>query len=348
MNINVAVTGLHATDNPAPGIGVVRCLKYPDGWNGQIIGLGYDVYDTGIYDEDLLDHTYLIPYPNQGADRALNRILYVHNQQRIDVLIPTLDSEVATYLKIKPELDKAGIATYLPTEQAIKRSVKSALYDFCQSNEIMTPDTVVIREPGQLEEVFERIGFPFFIKGQFYDAHKCTNREEATKHYKDLQRNWGLPMIAQKEITGQEFDICCVGGENGDVIGAVPIRKIGLTEKGKAWAAVTLRNRELLEFTREIFQKIGWCGPCELEIMQEDKTGNLILLEINPRFPAWVFLTAGAEQNLPRLVVDLAMGNSYEPLPPAKSGVTFVRHATDLICPLEYIESLTISGELHY
>ncbi|HDY75907.1 MAG TPA: hypothetical protein ENH49_05225, partial [Candidatus Marinimicrobia bacterium] len=88
MGVNVGITGLQATDNPAPGIGVIRCLKHPDGWDGKIIGLAYDVYDTGIYDTGLLDHTFLIPYPNQGSKQVLERLLYIHSQVRIDVIIP--------------------------------------------------------------------------------------------------------------------------------------------------------------------------------------------------------------------------------------------------------------------
>ncbi|KPL07449.1 hypothetical protein AMJ86_04500, partial [bacterium SM23_57] len=104
MSINVAVTGLHATDNPAPGIGVIRSLRHPDGWDGKIIGLAYDVYDTGVYDKDLLDHTFMVPYPNQGSEQVYQRLMYIHNQVRIDVLIPTLDSELILYQKLEHRL----------------------------------------------------------------------------------------------------------------------------------------------------------------------------------------------------------------------------------------------------
>ena len=48
------------------------------------------------------------------------------------------------------------------------------------------------------------------------------------------------------------------------------------------------------------------------------------------------------------MVVDLALGKEVKPMPPAKSGMTFVRHATDLVCPIDFIEHLTTLGELHY
>jgi len=274
--------------------------------------------------------------------------MYIHGQKRLDVIIPTLDSELALFQKLEARLKEAGIALYIPSAESVKRRAKSDLVQFCKEANIATPDTIVIREPGQVNQAVEEIGFPMMIKGVFYEAYQCSNVQDVQTHFNKIREQWGLPVIAQKVIKGEEFDVCCLGGEKGELLGAVPIRKVGLTDKGKAWAAITLRNEALLEFSGKILRELRWSGPCEMEIMKEERTDKLFLLEINPRFPAWVYLCAGANQNLPRLVVDLALGKSVKALPPAVSGITFVRHATDLLCPLEYIESLTINGELHY
>jgi carbamoyl-phosphate synthase large subunit len=163
-----------------------------------------------------------------------------------------------------------------------------------------------------------------------------------------MRNKWGLPILLQESLNGEEFDVCTVGDLNGELLGAVPIRKLRLTDKGKAWVAVTIKNQQLYELSCLILKALKWSGPCELEIMQDFNTKEFLLLEINPRFPSWIYLGTGANQNLPKLVVDLALGKKIKPLPQAKSGVTFVRHATDLVCPMEYIESLTVHGELHY
>ncbi len=348
MSLNIAVTGLHATDNPAPGIGVIRCLHHPKKWNGEIIGLGYDVYDTGIYDKGLLDHTYLIPYPNQGVDQFLERISYIHSQTSIDVIIPTLDSELAVFQRIETKLKDLGISMFIPDKETVNKRSKQNLVSFCEDEKILTPETFVVRESGKFQKAVDEIGFPLYIKGFFYDAYKCNEITEASRHYDKLRKKWGFPILVQKPVKGEEFDVCCVSGKNGELLGSVAIRKVGLTDKGKAWSAITIRNQKLIKFSEKILKDLRWNGPCELEIIVEERTGKLYLLEINPRFPAWIYLCTGAEQNLPKLVIDLALGKERESLPPAKSGMTFVRHATDMVCPLDYIENLTIHGELHY
>ncbi|MBS1261131.1 MAG: hypothetical protein MAG453_00452 [Calditrichaeota bacterium] len=346
-DLHVAVTGLHAADNPAPGIGVIRSLKAAGDWNGTIIGLAYDVYDTGIYDPDLLDATYLVPYPNQGMDEVFARLMYVHEQARIDVLIPTLDSELGLYRKLASRLREAGIRMFIPDDEMMRARAKSNLVQFCEENGIPTPDTFVLRELGSLDDAIEKIGYPLWVKGVFYDAYLCRTRDDVLRSVEKLRVTWGLPVLLQRSISGEEFDVCALA-KRGELVGALPIRKTRVTEKGKAWAAVSLRNPELAELSAKTLSALGWSGPCELEIMQEARTKKLYLLEINPRFPAWIYLGAGAEQNLPRVLLELALGNEVEPLPPAKSGVGFVRHATDLICPLAYLEALTVGGELHH
>ncbi|MBC8216519.1 MAG: ATP-grasp domain-containing protein [Candidatus Marinimicrobia bacterium] len=348
MGINVGITGLHATDNPAPGIGVIRSLKHPDGWDGEIIGLAYDVMDTGIYDEDLLDHSYMIPYPNTNSQQILERLLYIHDQNRMDVIIPTLDSELALFQKLEPDLKKAGIAIFIPEVDVSKKVSKVYIADFCEENNIDSPTTRIIKEPGELDKSIKEIGFPLMVKGVFYEAFKCRTKVEVLTHFDEMRTKWGYPIILQEVIEAEEYDICCVGDRDGNMLGAVPIRKTRLTDKGKAWAAITLKNDKLYDLSKKILKALKWAGPCELEILQDKKTKKMHLIEINPRFPAWIYLCTGADQNLPKMVVDLALGKKVDPLPVAKSGVTFVRHATDLVCPIEWLEKLTTIGELHY
>ena len=94
-------------------------------------------------------------------------------------------------------------------------------------------------------------------------------------------------------------------------------------------------------------QKLQWRGPCELEIMREQETGELFVIEINPRFPAWVYLTVGAGRNLPWAAVQLALGKPVETMAPAPPGIMFLRHCHEQICSMADYQSLATVGELH-
>src|SRR5262245_2164914 len=94
--LTIAVTGLNATDNPAPGVGVMRALR-ADSSEDRLVGLAYDALDPGVYAETLVREVFMIPYPSQGKGAFLSRLAYVHEKVGLDVIIPTLDAELPSF-----------------------------------------------------------------------------------------------------------------------------------------------------------------------------------------------------------------------------------------------------------
>ena len=58
--INVGITGLNNTDNPGPGVPVIRGILDSSAFDSRIIGLAYENLEPGIYMDGLLDKTYLL------------------------------------------------------------------------------------------------------------------------------------------------------------------------------------------------------------------------------------------------------------------------------------------------
>lgn len=344
----VAVTGLNATDNPAPGIPVARSLRADPGWSGRIVGLGYDALDTGIYDRDILDQVFLIPYPTAGEGNLLERLKYVIESTRVSVIVPTLDSELGNFASLEPELRAAGVRMLIPSASNLRLRSKALLGDFCREHGLAVPDGTVCVEPGQLPALADRFGLPLVIKGCFYEAYTAATLEEANVFFARVKAKWGLPVIVQRFIPGEEYDVVGLGDRGGHGVGAVGMRKLRLTEKGKAWAGVTMRDPALLDLAGRVLAALRWTGPIEMEFLKSSVTHEYFLIEINPRFPSWVYLAARAGQNLPLAAVRLALDEEVGALPPYEVGVTFVRHATDLVCPLAYLEDLTTRGELDF
>ena len=147
-------------------------------------------------------------------------------------------------------------------------------------------------------------------------------------------------------VPGSEFAgvVVAVGDGKGGMLGAVPMKKMVITDKGKGWAGITVKDPELLEVARSFMRATKWRGPCEVEVMRDDR-GKYQLLEINPRFPAWVYLSAAAGQNLPRAAVEVAMGG--KPVLGAYSvGTMFVRISLDQIAGLGDLERMLTAGEI--
>ena len=97
--LTIAVTGLNATDNPAPGVAVIRSLRAAPDFHGRVVGLAYDSLDPGLYCDELdLAAAFLIPYPSQGLEALRERLFEIHARVPFDVLMPTLDSELPSMI----------------------------------------------------------------------------------------------------------------------------------------------------------------------------------------------------------------------------------------------------------
>ena len=107
--ICIAVTGLNNTDNPGPGIPVIRGIKDSDAFDVRIIGLAYENLEPGIYMHDLVDKTYQIPYPTAGIELLIQRLEYINSIENIDMLIPNFDAELYSFMKSADKLKKMGI-----------------------------------------------------------------------------------------------------------------------------------------------------------------------------------------------------------------------------------------------
>jgi len=184
------------------------------------------------------------------------------------------------------------------------------------------------------------------IKGVFYGAEICHSVEDTSIAYDKIVDLWGVPIIVQEFITGTEFDVVAVGDGEGGLVGAVPMKKMYMTDKGKGWSGIVVKGDELMEMTNKFMEATKWRGPCELEILRT-ATGEHFLLEVNPRFPAWTFLSAGAGVNLPMAVSQLAFGSEPDVMPAPNTGTMFVRISLDQITHVDQFQHIVANGECH-
>ncbi len=341
----VGVTALNATDNPGPGVAVIRSLRDDPAFDGRIIGLTYDALDPGVY-AGLTDVTYLLPNPSEGAVVLGERLTDIIEQTGMNVCIPTLDSEMLGFISLQRKLQSLGVTTFLPTYEQFGMRSKERLFSLGQNAGIKTPKQGIVSTFDDLRRIQERIPFPLVVKGVFYGAEICSTSAQAVKAFNTLVAQWGVPVIIQEFVKGPEFCVVAVGDGKGGFVGAVPMKKMMVTDKGKGWSGVVVSNPELVRIVRDFMMATRWRGPCELEIIKSNDN-QYYLLEVNPRFPAWTYLAFGAGQNLPLAVVNLAQGKQIKKMSEPKAGTMFVRISLDQITNIGAFENIVTSGEFH-
>ncbi len=343
--IVVAVTGLNAIDSPGPGVAVIRAVREGLDQPVRIIGLSYETLEPGIYMHDVVDKTYQIPYPSAGIEALRARLQYIHDKEKINVIIPNFDAELYNFIKVAPSLRSMGIETFLPSTEQFDMRDKMNLFNFGVKYGLLVPKDKIIYRVDELYGIAEEFGYPLVVKGKFYDAIIAYTMEQAQKAFYKLSAKWGFPIIVQQFISGTEINIAALGDGKGNAISIIPMRKLYITDKGKAWAGITLEDESLLELARTFIKATNWKGGCELEVMRTIDNKPYIM-EVNPRFPAWIYLSAAAGQNQPASLVKMAMGEEVKSFTDYEVGKIFIRYSWDHITDVSEFQKISAFGEL--
>lgn len=343
--LTIAVTGLNAIDSPGPGVAVIRALREGLPQPLRIIGLAYESLEPGIYMDGICDATYQISYPAAGADVLFNTISYIHSKENIDVIIPNFDAELYNFITIAPRLKQLGIHSFLPSFEMFDARDKLNLFAFGQKHNLLVPKDRVIYSANDLYAIGEEFGYPLVVKGKYYEAVVAYTLEQAQKAFYKISAKWGLPIIVQQFINGTEVNIAALGDGEGNATSIIPMKKMYITDKGKAWAGITLEDENMVALAKNFVAATKWRGGFEVEIMKTDKD-ELYIMEINPRFPAWIYLSAGAGQNQPAALVKMALGEKVSPMTEYNVGKLFIRYSWDLIVDVGRFQQFTAFGKL--
>lgn len=343
----VAVTGMNAKpDNPGPGCAVARCLREAAGFNGRIVGLGYEALDPGFYLREACDAGHLLPYPAAGAAALLERLDELLAVEPIDALIPCLDAELPNFIDLAGELRGRGIRLLLPDRGQLRRRDKDRLPELGAAAGVATPALRPLADE-RFFDACEQDGwrYPLVVKGLFYDAWIVHSAAEAKLRFRQVAAAWGYPVLVQEYVAGEEINLTALGDGSGAMLGEVMMKKQAVTDKGKAWAGVAIDDPGLRAAGERLFAALKWRGPLELEMLR-DADGTLHLIEINPRFPAWIYLSAGVGRNLPAALLALMQGARAQHLrlAPPRPGTAFVRYARESIVSMDDIAHLSLAG----
>ena len=342
-NPTIAVTGLHRGQTPQPGCGVIRGLRAAMP-GCRIVGLIYDPLESGVYEPGLVDRVWTMPYPSNGSDRWLDRLAEVHAASPLDLLVPDLDSEIEMLLPVRERLDGMGIRSTLPDPEAFENRHKEHLPELCRRTGVPHPRTRIVRDPSQLADAARDLGFPLVVKGRLYGAEMSHSPEHLRASTMQIASVWGYPVLLQKTVRGEEYNIAGVGDGRGGVTGMVALRKCLRSPEGKGLGGITVADPALDRLTRSLLSALRWSGPFELELMRDEDSGAFHVIEINPRFPAWIELAVALGCNLPAAAARHALGLPVEPLPPVDAGAMFVRHSVELLARVSDLGALSTDG----
>lgn len=345
--LRIAVSGMHRGENPQPGSSIVAALRAA--WpNAHIVGLVYNVYESGIYAADGPDVSHAMPYPTAGLATYLARLKEIQAVSPFDWFIPTLDAEIALLAGAERELAAIGIRVMLPDRETLIRCGKAKLPALAAACGVGIPETGVARELRVAAEHAEKIGYPVFVKGPYYDATLVHTAAELAAAGSAILADWGPPLIVQEPVGGTEFNVMGLGDGRGGMLGHCAVRKLIISDKGKGNGSVIVNDPRLEEITSRVMAETRWTGPFELEFIRDRRDDDYRLIEINPRFPAWVGFPALLGANYPAAWVEWLLDGKCRPLPVLAPGRFFLRHQIEVTGDMGQVAAMLAGPVISY
>jgi len=299
----VYLSGVHSGPNPSPGVGVARSLRqgFP---TSTLIAVDYSNRSTGLYWPGF--NSRWVPPSWDELDLQSYSLQIVNRlESHAGIWISGLDLETMWLAKVLPDHPRILIPSCaaLDTLRKPAQCVASALG-------IRTPSWISLKaSPQDLHTFGRRCGWQMWLKGPWYEATWITCWPDILPALDRMDTTWGCGRTAflQRHIVGKEESIA-FASYRGRLLSCIKMVKSEVTAEGKTWAGtITEVPSDLAVRLAAFLEHLGYTGGGEVEMVR-DAADELWLIEVNPRFPAWIYGATLAGYNLPAVLVADATG----------------------------------------
>lgn len=273
---------------------------------------------------------YLVPpaqrflVPKGDAPEFCDAVLNACAQRNIDLLISTVDSELLPLALRRDEFERSGTRVALPSIELLRMAKdKALLLEHCQG---------VIPVPHSQIWNASTAALPLVLPAFSKPRTGCGSRDlKKINTLADLQ---DLPQdgtfLVQEWLPGEEYSVDTYVSQKGHVLAAVPRIRMK-TDSGIAITARTVHHQDVIDLAIRLAKHLGLRFVANIQFRRA-VDGTPKLLEINPRFPGTLPITAAAGIDIPKLLVQDVLGLDIpDSLMPFEE-VMAVRYWTEHIC----------------
>ena len=251
--------------------------------------------------------------------------------------MPGGDADVALLSLFRDVFLSLGSRFLVPSHQSIEIvNDKRKTYRFAQENNIPQPTFVTLDPSTATLEAFE--SFPeglLVVKDRTTYTSVVPNATAALEICKWIGGMLNETMIVQQYVSGREIATLSLVDGDGTVWETVAICKLMTDKDGETREAVTIDAPDVVALSEHIIRLLNWVGPIEVEWRVSDVTGEILLQEINGRFPAWVYITTATGANLVWIYRELLRGCAPTKRCSYRRGVAFSRAPNDITLAMD-------------
>lgn len=228
------------------------------------------------------------------------QLLHICRQDHIDLLIPTIDTDLAVLAENAEQFQEAGTKAVIstPDKVAICRD-KNYTSDFFRSCGLKAPETI--------NDYRKYTGsYPCFIKpkdgSSSINAFKVNQESELAVYAEKIEDYIIQPFIEGKEYT---VDVFC--DFEGNPVYITPRERVAV-RSGEVLKTKIELDEKIIAESKMLIQGFKPCGPMAVQLIRQSGTGDDYYIEINPRYGGGAPLSMKAGADSAEALLRLALG----------------------------------------
>ena len=259
-------------------------------------------------------------------------------EKRIDVVIPMGDS-LAEFLSINRD-ELSGLTHFKSPsyDSFIKGYDKCQLMSLCDEKGYPHPLTIDMSKVS-LDNVdrFESFPYPGILKPNRTTGGRgmciINDYKDLKQKYPKVKDEYGECHLQQFiREGGRQVKIQLYVNEEGELLYSSVMEKVRWfpVKGGSSCCSVSIRDQHIIDICHNVLKDIRWIGFADFDTIENPDTGELLIMEVNPRLPACIGAAVNAGMEWGRILVNDALGCAYEAFE-YKEGVVLRHLGFDLL-----------------
>ncbi len=279
-----------------------------------------------------VDRVYELPYAID--DVYANRVLEICKKEKIDVVIPLIDTELEVYAKYRTQFLEEGVLLMVSDEEAMKIALdKLETFQYYKNNTLFkTPYTSLLSHYKESDFDSKKIVLKPKNGSSGVGIHVVD--KEKVSAFTDLLSLDGSVYIAQEYVDFDGEVTTDVFVHNNQVVELCQRKRLKV-RGGEVEQAITIKDKKINEIVESMVSKLGFIGVINIQIMIKGDT--YYLGEINARlgggFPLSQYAGANLVEHLKTLIEQRTL--------PSYGDTRYKEH----FCMLRYDDAVYIDEE---
>jgi carbamoyl-phosphate synthase large subunit len=287
------------------------------GLQGKVFASDMSLLSSAIHSAD---GCFLVPHCM--SPEFIPAMLDICHKNQIRLIVPTIDTELPIYASHLDQFINAGTTVAISCPEAVSiGGDKDKTFSWLIRNGFPTIRQAPVDEVIRDSKLW---AFPLLVKPRFGSSSIGVTVVRDVDNLKVISPNAGL--FVQTIAKGNEYTVDILADRQGNCLCAVPRKRLEV-RGGEVSKGLTVQNNLLVRLAQQICMTLpGAFGALNVQIFLDDATGDLNVIEINPRFGGGFPLTWEAGGKYPQWMIEELLGLPSTASTAWKDGLVMLRY----------------------